>query len=224
MGFEAFLILLSVLVITLDILLTLTAVDNGILALFQMDFCSLQLDGLHGLGILLAMGPVLLFCQVCSHEIGHLMTAILVRYELHVMKLGPFLVIFAGRRMRFGFDWSLKVPMGYVLASPNDISSWRLRQAIFILGGPAANLAACIVCLIAASALNQSAGLDFSRLIASVETALTAPVNLGVVLINVAGLLGLYLACANLLPYQFKTRITDGMHLLKLFICQSELV
>src|ERR1700722_4743274 len=82
LGLEAFLILLSVLGIPLGILLTFATVCIVFLALFQM-VIAFQLDGLDGLGILLAMGPVLLFCQVCFHEIGHLTMAILVRYELH---------------------------------------------------------------------------------------------------------------------------------------------
>lgn len=80
-------------------------------------------------------------CSICWHEAGHFIAAIVNKFEVTGIALGPMRVSRAGRRWSFRFQRS-NVLAASISAFPRQGAAWRLRMLGVIAAGPIATLIA----------------------------------------------------------------------------------
>lgn len=93
---------------------------------------------------------VLIACPtaVIIHELGHLLAAFLVGFQVSEFRAWPISVVRGGSgfHLRFGLRrWS---PLGFVAAAPRNWRRLRVRWGLFVASGPLANLAVGAVLIV----------------------------------------------------------------------------
>lgn len=170
--------------------------------------------------LVLTISLGLLLVQVCIqvviHELGHTLMALLVRLHIQCIKFGPVLLTFSGGKLQVQMSWSLKEPAGYVMAVPPTAHAYRARMALFICGGPVANLIAGVTFLYLGQVLFQQAD---SALRPSAVGLTFLPPKFIAGFIYVAGVFGIGFAFLNLIPFRITAGFeSDGARLLGLIM------
>lgn len=165
-----------------------------------------------GLGLFLIQVGI----QIVAHELGHALVAILVRLRIHQIKLGPIIFSFAQGKARLQTSFSLRQPAGYVMAFATTVRAFRFRMALFILGGPFANLVTGMACLYVGRLLylqvDSGASMSGWR-----HSIVGLPPRFVAGFIYVAGVFGIGFAFLNLIPFRITTEVgSDGARLLSL--------
>jgi peptidase M50-like protein len=136
---------------------------------------------------IMLLWPVLMFTIMVSiavHELGHLLAAILVGFDVEQVAIKPLCFVRVGRTFQlrfylFGRD-------GQVGVSPRGTHWIRQKIALFAAGGPVANLLASLTCLVLASFADPASPPLFPRTPLSFWLDLAFLSNLVYFLINVA--------------------------------------
>lgn len=150
--------------------------------------------------LLLALGALVVvgWLQVLVHEAGHALAGALVGRRFVGAGIGPLQVDRgAGGRLTFRWARGIRGIAGYAVMLPRAREP-RRRAAVFILGGPLANLA----CAAVAFALWQR---------------LADPPPLVLMLLAITCAVGLVLGVVNLVPFHSHGWSTDGHGLLQLW-------
>lgn len=117
-------------------------------------FQTVRLDDAASLSTLL----VALAVSIVLHEAGHLLTAIVMNFEVLGICLGPVRGTCCHGKWRF--ELSGKLFRGSVSAVPRDSKRWRERVLVVVAGGPAATL---LSGLVAGMLLFNVAGAGWTR-------------------------------------------------------------
>jgi hypothetical protein len=132
---------------------------------------------------------------VTSHEVGHALGGRLVGWPVHCAHVGPLILARRNGSWQFGWDRRLGWLGGRVISTPDPEGRW--RTAVFVVAGPAVNLA-----LAAASALFVVSGaLSLLRC-----------------WVGFFAVHSLFLGLLSLLPLAERRPDSDGLFLWRLFI------
>ena len=96
---------------------------------------------------LVVLFPICLFLIVL-HEAGHLAAGRLVGFRFEFVDLGPLRIARAGQRIRIRMLPKSSIPMAMAGCSPIDERNLRPRYAVFVAGGPIANLLAGAIAIL----------------------------------------------------------------------------
>ena len=80
---------------------------------------------------------------VCCHELGHFIAAALLGMEIQHLQVGTGPLLCAVTPGGVRCEWRALHGGGQVLACCRDERLWRLRHALFVVGGPVAHAAVC---------------------------------------------------------------------------------
>jgi hypothetical protein len=149
--------------------------------------------------ILLVLTPVLFFLQVAVHELGHVVAALAGGLRIIQVGIGRVTLVRAGRSFRLQNRSGVRA-LGHVVAVPLTERGMRWRMGLFITGGPLASLLVGFLCLRLAACYNESPSNHFPYSKTAPGKAFFAPRSLATGCLNVAGLLGLLMACISLVP------------------------
>jgi hypothetical protein len=146
---------------------------------------------------------VLGFVTTAVHEAGHLVASWLVGFQFHAVRVGPIHI--SQQQGNIRLEWIKGAPLseGFVWTQPHDDRHLRLRQAVVVAGGPAANLllAGVTIGLIRLFPLEEPPpSPDFS------------PLNLTWILKYLC-LLSIVWAVLSLLPDRRDQQLSDGSRL-----------
>lgn len=160
----------------------------------------LGVDDLGGGDLLLVVFALLVvgWLQVLLHEAGHALAGLAVGLRLLAVGVGPLRAERGATGWRIHWAGSIRGIGGFALLLPRDESQGRWQAAVYLLGGPLANLFA--------------AGLAWAALRAGLADAMPW---LALAWITVA--IGLVLGLANLVPMLAGGWSSDGRQLLKLW-------
>lgn len=143
------------------------------------------------------------FACIVVHELGHVIAAKTVGWQVRSIAVGPFAYLPTERRVvvvdRRVSQWL----SGLVTAVPPSSDRREIRsRAVFVLGGPLANIL-------------------FGLTIFPFESALKAPWNPGnsiAVIFGSLSIVSLTVGIANLVPFYLHDLKSDGLRLLNMFV------
>lgn len=165
--------------------------------------------------LLLGVGGILTFFAVlAAHELGHVLAARAVGLPLLRFTVGLLLIEREGGQLRLRLNTAWFQPAAYVVLSFPDQGGSTYQWAVVLLGGPLASLLIAVACLLLASWLNP--GPPHSA-VGWRSVALLLPGNLATGLLNIAGLLSLWLGVGSLVPGTAAGFRTAGRQLLDLW-------
>jgi peptidase M50-like protein len=151
--------------------------------------------------VLLALPSLIpmLMITVVVHEFGHLAAALLMGLRIQQIAIKPLQLVRVGQKFRLRFFFSRND--GQVTAYPLDANRVRQRMAVFIAGGPVANLLAALTCLVLAWCLDWKSPPLFPR----------APLSFW---LDFAGLTNLVYSLGNMVPGGTGKLPSDGSRLI----------
>jgi hypothetical protein len=123
-------------------------------------------DGLGGLSALLTS----FIAVLVVHEAGHLVAAILMKFELLALSLGPIRVAHLHGRWSFQFN-AKNLFSGAVSAIPRTNEFWRARTLVVVGAGPAATLLSGMACAYIILSLQPTGWLGMA-LVSAVQLSL----------------------------------------------------
>ncbi len=155
---------------------------------------------------------VLITCPtaVIVHELGHLLAALLVGFQVSEFRAWPISVARRGSsfHLRFRFrEWS---PLGLVAAAPRNWRRLRVRWAVFVAGGPIANLALALLFVPGGMLLETTPKPGNDGALKSIRST---RFQAGSVIMFMSAL-NLALCSSNLVSMRFGGYLCDGGHLL----------
>jgi hypothetical protein len=153
-------------------------------------------------------GLLLALTLIAGHESGHLVAGLAVGFRPWLVIIGPLKIVREGAALRARLNRSL-VP-GLVRALPADARNLRRRLAVYVSGGPLANLFLGVLCLVLALLADHT------------STATTTRSRMGIWL-GMIGLCSLVLFLGTIirflaaaLPFRSRGLRSDGAQLLDL--------
>lgn len=148
--------------------------------------------------VMLLMVVLAIWVQTLIHEVGHVVAGYLVGKRLIAGGMGPLRLVRMAEGWRLQWVGSVQGIGGFAaMYTPHDQIEKRRHNAVFILGGPAANLIAAGLSLMA-------------LLVISPEATLLRQ------LLDWLLIIGLVFALVNLMPFKVGGWSTDGRTLLNL--------
>lgn len=154
------------------------------------------------------------FLLLCVHECGHVLMAYLLRYRIFSVRLGYGKRLFLGEIREVSIEVNAIPLIGLTQALPVTRSLWRLRQWLYVLGGP---LTHALFLLAAYLAFPESFYLGY---VLPKVFSQFAPLEAFVIA-------NLLLLIMNLAPYTLKKAVgtyqSDGLQLLKLPFAKDEM-
>lgn len=172
------------------------ALGGGLLAVFTVS--QLGKDSLAASAALFALCVVLLWAQVLLHEAGHALAGLATGRQLIGAGVGPLRLERGSGGLRMRWARSVRGIGGFAALLPvNGRGESRLAEAVYLLGGPAANLVAAAAAL-AVLLLARPDGT-----VAQVALASTA-------------FSGVLIGAINLVPFRSQGWRSDGLGLLGL--------
>ena len=160
------------------------------------------------------MLPLLFWMLVMLHELGHAVGAWLGGLRILRIIIGPFKWSYEAGSMRFGLNRSKYRMQGQVMALPSDDRNLARRMALFIAGGPGANLLAGAVCFLLARLLAPAGLVDPTSGARSLVFG-TTPLGLGASWwLDMAAWFNGLLFFTNLWPAHINGVSTDGAKLI----------
>jgi uncharacterized repeat protein (TIGR04138 family) len=199
------------------VLIELALIPLGLLAVWQI----------FGVGIPYGLGAAALMCfsviplgfaLFAAHELGHLVAGWAVGLRFQSFTLWPVVIFREGDRLRVRLSTGWFQLVACVRHVVNLNADWPSKWAVMTSGGPLANLAVGILCLLAASRLNPGPPGEVRQAdtiaLALRNVAVLLPGDATTAYLNFAGLLSLFLGLTNLFPARVRQWRSDGGHLL----------
>lgn len=89
----------------------------------------------------------LCYLAIVVHELGHLVTAVLVGLRVDQIAVGPLALVQVDNAGSWRLRWRKQGPTGMVNVTPRDTTDLRRRWGLMVLMGPLAGIVAGLVCL-----------------------------------------------------------------------------
>jgi hypothetical protein len=153
-------------------------------------------------------GLLIALALIAGHELGHLLAGMAVGFRAWLVIIGPLKIVREGAALRARLNRSL-VP-GMVRALPTDARDLRRRLAVYVSGGPLANLFLGVLCLVLALLADRTSTAATTRSRIGIWLGVIGLCNLGLFL----GTIIRFLAAA--LPFRSSGLRSDGAQLLDL--------
>jgi hypothetical protein len=164
--------------------------------------------GLPGLPMVIIGGLLLALAPIAGHESGHLLAGLAVGFRPWLVIIGPLKIVRQGAALRVRLNMSL-VP-GLVRAFPTDARDLRRRLAVYVSGGPLADLFLGVLCLGMALVADRTSTATTTRSRMSLWLGMIGLCSLVLFL----GTIIRFLAAA--LPFRSRGPRSDGAQLLDL--------
>jgi hypothetical protein len=94
--------------------------------------------------------PLVYLIVIGSHELGHVVSGVVNRFNFYSMALGPFSWRKEGDALRFFWNKNFNLSGGVAVMFPVGEEQLRRRYLLFVVGGPLASLIIGVFCLLLA--------------------------------------------------------------------------
>jgi len=128
------------------------------------------------------------FLATVIHEVGHATSAIALGWPVREFRVVPFSIKKGKDGWKLNFSWRLQ-PTALVVAEPLPFAGYHVKESVFAIGGPAANLLSCAFCIV----LDPGPSVPFLHAVSQFFLAWSG-----------------FLGITNLLPFQHKGLELDG--------------
>jgi hypothetical protein len=164
--------------------------------------------GLPAPPTLLIGGLLMALALIAGHESGHLLAGLAVGFRPRLVIIGPLKIVREGGALCARLNRSL-VP-GLVRALPADARDLRRRLAVYVSGGPLANLVLGVLCLVLALLAHRTSTASTTRSRIGIWLGMIGLCNLVLFLGTIIRFL------AAVLPFRSRGLRSDGAQLLDL--------